>query len=255
MHFKNNLLVSCSLSHMMFRENLPLFGLMVLLFALFHEAGIAMGQSQYYNAYSCGNITNISFPFRLKGAPGEYGCGDCCLELGCENNRTTLLTDSGKYYVQEIDYVNRTIRLIDTSLDRNTCSIRLIDESIDRNTCPIPRTFHSRFRRINICITFSGGYFNYVIYFMNCTLPAVNLSLHDYVDVTRCVGNSPSAQAYFYAISGDLTVSDLPTSCSIEAWVKTRFSNATGVSVSDIHQELLQAFELSYDWNDHKNKW
>uniref|UniRef100_A0A2N9G3A8 Protein kinase domain-containing protein n=1 Tax=Fagus sylvatica TaxID=28930 RepID=A0A2N9G3A8_FAGSY len=92
---------------MMFRENLPLFGLMVLLFALFHEAGIAMGQSQY-NASSCGNITKIRPPFRLKGAPaGECGSGDCCLELACENNRTTLLADSGKYYVQEIDYENQ----------------------------------------------------------------------------------------------------------------------------------------------------
>jgi hypothetical protein len=125
---------------MMFRENLPLFGLMVLLFALFHEAGIAKGQSQY-NASSCGNIPNISFPFRLKGAPGEYGCGDCCLELACENNRTTLLADSGKYYVQEIDYVNQTIRLIDTSLDRNTCSI--------------PRPFP----RINRCISFYYDYY------------------------------------------------------------------------------------------------
>uniref|UniRef100_A0A2N9GY24 non-specific serine/threonine protein kinase n=1 Tax=Fagus sylvatica TaxID=28930 RepID=A0A2N9GY24_FAGSY len=171
---------------MMFRENLPLFGLMVLLFALFHEAGIAKGQSQY-NASSCGNIPNISFPFRLKGAPGEYGCGDCCLELACENNRTTLLADSGKYYVQEIDY-----------------------------------------------------YYS-----------AVNLPLYEYVNVTRCVGNSSSAQTYFYAIFGYLTVSDIPAmSCTIEAWFETRFSNATGVSVSDIHQDLLQGFYLRYYWND-----
>ena len=240
MHFKNNLLVSCSLSlsHMMFRENLPFFGLMVLLFALFHEAGIAKGQSQYS---SCGNIPNISFPFRLKGAPGEYGCGDCCLELACENNRTTLLADSGKFYVQKIDYGSGTIRLIDESLDRNTCSIR--------------RPSH----RINRCITFYDDCYDYGIkymYFMNCTLPAVNLPLHDYVDVTRCVGNSASAQTYLYAIFGHLNVSDIPAmSCTIEAWFGTRFSNATGVTVSDIHQDLLQGFELSYYWVDDRYKW
>ena len=243
---------------MMFRENLPLFGLMVLLFTLFHEAGIAMGQCQYYNASSCGDIPNISPPFRLKGAPGECGSGDCCLELSCENNRTTLLADSGKYYVQEIDYVNHTIRLIDTSLDRNTCSF--------------PRPF-----AVNSCISFYDDFYSYyrsyrfyidkkryyhALYFMNCTLPAVNLSLYDYVDVTRCVGNSSSAQTYFYAIFGNLTVLDIPPmSCTIEAVVETQFSNATGVSVSDIHQELLLGFELRYDWYDKllcprdKKKW
>ena len=217
---------------------------MVLLFALFHEAGIVKGQSQYYNASSCGNIPNISFPFRLKDAPaGECGSGDCCLELACENNRTTFLADSGKFYVQKIDYVNQRIRLIDTSLDRNTCSIR--------------RPSH----RINRCITFYDDYYSddssHLMYFMNCTLPAVNLSLYDYVDVTRCVGNSSSAQTYFYAIFGNLTVLDIPPmSCTIEAVVETQFSNATGVSVSDIHQELLQGFELSYYWNaDDKKKW
>ena len=91
---------------------------------------------------------------------------------------------------------------------------------------------------------------------MNCTLPAVNSSLYDYVDVTRCVGNSSSAQTYFYAIFGHLTVSDIPVSCTIEAWVETRFSNAMGVSLSDIHQELLQGFEVRYYyWYDDKYKW
>ena len=233
----------------MFRENLPLFGLMVLLFALFHEAGIAKGQSQYYNASSCGNIPNISHPFRLKGAPGEcgckgplgeYKCGDRCIELACENNRTTLLADSGKYYVQEIDYVNQ--------------KIRLIDESLHRNKCPTPRPF----RRSNrSCFSFNDDdYYNYgssskYMYFMNCTLPAVNLSLDNYVDVTRCVGNSSSAQTYFYAIFGHLTMSDIPAmSCTIEGVAETRFSNATGVSVSDIQKKLLQGFELSFDCYD-----
>ncbi|GMY07452.1 rust resistance kinase Lr10-like isoform X4, partial [Fagus crenata] len=226
----------------MFRENLPLFGLMVLLFALFHEAGIAEGQSQNCNA-SCGNISDISFPFRLKGATGDCGCNGCCIELACDNNnRTTLLADSGKYYVQEIDYVNQTIRLT--------------DESLDRNTCAIPRPFD-----LNSCMPYDYAYINFsskYMYLINCTLPAVNLSLYDYgdyVDVTRCVGNSSSTQTYFYAIFGHLTVSDIPVSCTIEAWVETQFSNATGVSVSDIHQELLQGFDVYFYSRNEKTKW
>ena len=58
------------------------------------------------SASSCGNIHNISFPFRLKTDPEN--CGDFSLELSCENNRTVLYISRGKYYVQEISYNNYT---------------------------------------------------------------------------------------------------------------------------------------------------
>ena len=65
-------------------------------------------------ASSCGNIHNISFPFRLKSDPEN--CGYFGYELSCENNPTVLYLYGGKYYVQEISYNNYTIRIVDSSI-------------------------------------------------------------------------------------------------------------------------------------------
>ncbi|XP_021803614.1 uncharacterized protein LOC110747833, partial [Prunus avium] len=71
---------------------------------------------------SCGNIPNISYPFRLKDDPKH--CGDLLFTLSCENNSTLLvdLPPSGKYYVQAINYDNRTIRVVDPGIQKNNCS-------------------------------------------------------------------------------------------------------------------------------------
>ncbi|XP_047150629.1 LEAF RUST 10 DISEASE-RESISTANCE LOCUS RECEPTOR-LIKE PROTEIN KINASE-like 2.8 [Vigna umbellata] len=77
---------------------------------------------------SCGQIRNISYPFRLKGDPGR--CGDPRYELDCVNNATLLLTfSSAKYHVREIDYNGYKIVLRDPGQDE------------DANCSLIPRNF------------------------------------------------------------------------------------------------------------------
>uniref|UniRef100_F6HAL3 Protein kinase domain-containing protein n=2 Tax=Vitis vinifera TaxID=29760 RepID=F6HAL3_VITVI len=73
---------------------------------------------------SCGNIHNISYPFRLKDDPES--CGESEYELACENNRTILYLYSGKYKVEEIKYENFTIRVVDdfSSLPLDSCTYR-----------------------------------------------------------------------------------------------------------------------------------
>ena len=222
----------------MFRENLPLLGLLVLLFVLFHEACIAKGQSQNCSSSSCGNLLNISYPFRLKGAPHQCGCGG--LELDCENNRTSLLVDSVKFYVQEIDYVNQTIRLMDASLHKNTCSIPHL----------IPNIYDSYSNIFSSSYYFYPSFFDYydsypnIMYLLNCSL---QLNSPLYVDVSHCIGDSYSAQThFFYAYFGNLKAFDLPELCSIEGSVPTRIRNATGLSVLEIQQELLQGYEFHW---------
>ncbi|KAJ0096204.1 hypothetical protein Patl1_15136 [Pistacia atlantica] len=51
---------------------------------------------------SCGNIKNISYPFRVKGDPAR--CGSPYFELSCQSNKTILEINSGKYYVKRISY-------------------------------------------------------------------------------------------------------------------------------------------------------
>ncbi|KAI4353742.1 hypothetical protein L6164_002671 [Bauhinia variegata] len=69
---------------------------------------------------SCGKITNIKHPFRLKHDPPNYG--NPSYELACENNITVLNLHSGRYYVESINYNNFTIRLVDPGVQQNDCS-------------------------------------------------------------------------------------------------------------------------------------
>ncbi|KAK2399300.1 rust resistance kinase Lr10 [Trifolium repens] len=69
---------------------------------------------------SCGKISNIKYPFRLKNDPTT--CGDPRYELSCENNKTMLTLSSGKYYVKSINYNNYTIRLVDPGIQESDCS-------------------------------------------------------------------------------------------------------------------------------------
>ncbi|KAJ6865809.1 hypothetical protein NC652_037353 [Populus alba x Populus x berolinensis] len=69
---------------------------------------------------SCGNIRNISYPFRLNTDPESCGVKD--FELACENNvRPTLYLDMAKYYVQAINYSDFTIRLVDAAVQKDDC--------------------------------------------------------------------------------------------------------------------------------------
>ncbi|KAJ8770535.1 hypothetical protein K2173_018026 [Erythroxylum novogranatense] len=70
---------------------------------------------------SCGNIPNISYPFRLR--TDHKNCGNKDYELSCENNLALVLNlFSAKYYVQAINYSNYTIRLVDAGVRADDCS-------------------------------------------------------------------------------------------------------------------------------------
>ena len=69
---------------------------------------------------SCGNIRNISYPFRLEGDPKN--CGHPNYTLSCENNQTVLYLYAGKYYVRHIGYDNQTIRVVDPGILNNNDS-------------------------------------------------------------------------------------------------------------------------------------
>ncbi|KAM1520720.1 hypothetical protein ACFX10_011065 [Malus domestica] len=70
---------------------------------------------------SCGEIKNISYPFRLKGDPS--GCGDSDYELSCVDNKPILEIFPGKYYVRNISYYDHTLRLVDVNFANGTCGL------------------------------------------------------------------------------------------------------------------------------------
>ncbi|KAE8077719.1 hypothetical protein FH972_016254 [Carpinus fangiana] len=88
--------------------------LIVVVLVLVPEACSANDSHNHCPASSCGNIHNISYPFRLNGTDPP-NCGDQRYNLSCENNQTVLYLYDGRYYVQEIDYNNYTIRVVEDS--------------------------------------------------------------------------------------------------------------------------------------------
>ncbi|KDP42828.1 hypothetical protein JCGZ_23770 [Jatropha curcas] len=96
----------------MARERLLLFAFLVVFFPQ-----TCYGRDNSHCApSSCGNISNITYPFRLETDPSN--CGDRRYGLSCENNVTVLYLNKGRYYVQAINYNNFTIRLVDAGLDQ-----------------------------------------------------------------------------------------------------------------------------------------
>ncbi|PNX58660.1 wall-associated receptor kinase galacturonan-binding protein, partial [Trifolium pratense] len=144
---------------------------------------------------SCGKITNIRHPFRLKNDPSA--CGDPKYELSCENNVTTLTLFSGKYYLQEINYINYTIRIVDPGIEEGNCSsipsyflstsnFTIIYDYDDYHMYPYQIDYH-----------FGLGY-GYIIY-LNCSKPVKDDP--EYVDTSPCRVNS-DFKSYVYAFAG-----------------------------------------------------
>ncbi|CAJ2674660.1 unnamed protein product [Trifolium pratense] len=196
---------------------------------------------------SCGKITNITYPFRLKDDPTT--CGDQRYELSCENNMTVLTLFSGKYYVKSINYNNYTIRLVDPGIQEDDCSsipryylyasnftIRLVDPGIQEEDCsstPCCNLYNSDFtsyynhsnyqeeedpyqtiqyRVINDDTCYNTRrlpMFQHVIY-MNCSNPVWDDPV--YTDTASCINGG-----HVYAIAGDLKVANLKDdNCHVE---------------------------------------
>ncbi|KAK5802940.1 hypothetical protein F383_14633 [Gossypium arboreum] len=173
------------------------------------------------NPSSCGNLTNIRSPFRLKADPPQ--CGPPSYELICQNNRTFLSSDLG-FYVADIFYDGfGTIRLVDQSLDAKQCSI-------------LPKSL--------VC-----GEVTDFIYFVSCRAPMAS-SL--YVDAAPCA-NASSPYPYFYALfsADSLNATGFDESCTVEIQVprpvRLQSSNISALrrlSIFDIHRELLMGYDV-----------
>ncbi|XVE84895.1 hypothetical protein DITRI_Ditri17bG0048300 [Diplodiscus trichospermus] len=108
-----------------------LFPLFFLLF--FIPIFYARNLQQYCSSSSsCGDIKNISYPFRLQGDP--VGCGDPSFQLSCQDNTTILNFRGGKYYVKGISYDQRTIRIVDVNLANGSCALPYKSLSMDEAT-------------------------------------------------------------------------------------------------------------------------
>ncbi|KAE9467467.1 hypothetical protein C3L33_00632, partial [Rhododendron williamsianum] len=219
---------------------------------------------------SCGNIHNISHPFRVKGDPEN--CGNKTCELECDRNRLVLnLFSSAKYYVQAINYNNYTIRLVDVGLQQGNCSSLPLYYLSDLN-------FTSRLSR-SVTYPYSLLISEYNIYYGNFDPIPWSMSVALWVDCEKpvkkspfytdsntsassCIRKSTSSSSslssgekrhYSYFLFGtNLGASDVADQCKIDEIVMSTLrwpadeGKANQLSFSDFHSRLEYGFELSW---------
>ncbi|KAL8053615.1 hypothetical protein ABFX02_05G083500 [Erythranthe guttata] len=185
---------------------------------------------------SCGEIRNISYPFRLNTDPKR--CGHSKYELSCENNTTSLYLNSQKYLVKAINYHNSTIRLTDAAVQND-------------DICSFPNHSLSGF-------DFGGSSYTYSIKrydrkspaitwpmtFVSCPYDPVNNSQYPHVlDTSHC-----SDSKYSYVKFGALNGSYVMDLCRIDLMVMTSLNmkSDTLSNLSQVHSCLVYGFELSW---------
>ncbi|XP_024197399.1 uncharacterized protein LOC112200603 [Rosa chinensis] len=172
-------------------------------------------------ASSCGDIENISYPFRLKVDP--VGCGDPDYELSCVNNKTILEIFPGKYYVKNISYDEHIIRLVDVNF-------------ADRSSCSLPSgSVVSRDGYVNDFRFLALGTNQTYTQFVKCSrnISQANVAAYNYTAVpclTRVNGTN-----YFYAVyDGYYLARPRQPPCSL-----------ISVAISDYHENFVEP--LSYE--------
>lgn len=77
--------------------------------------------------FSCGDLHNISYPFRTPGDPPEYGVQT--YELICSSSKAIVRINTGTYFVTSINYTTSSFWVVDANLDRrSSCSLPLWDQ-------------------------------------------------------------------------------------------------------------------------------
>ncbi|XP_056160166.1 uncharacterized protein LOC130135335 [Syzygium oleosum] len=171
-------------------------------------------------ASSCGDIGNISHPFRLKSDLKE--CGDPKSELICEDNRTVLYFHGGRFFVRSIDYSAQQFKLVDDGLQKDNCS-------------SLPH--HSEVL-YNFRYDVVGSSTSVIV---NCSK---SVSSPFYISTNSCVDGSYSSNTSsswnLYALLNP-EASDVRNFCTISrwTWVSPNFGPFETINISSYNYELI----------------
>ncbi|XP_034711033.1 uncharacterized protein LOC117933666 [Vitis riparia] len=207
---------------------------------------------------SCGDMRNISYPFRLQDDPPS--CGYPEYELICENNRTMINLHggkyNGKYLVTQINYQNYTIRVVDPGRKKDNCWISSPLHSIGASYTGIeyeygyefPYSVPRQWKYANSLARFEP--IVYTIVLIKCQQ---SVSGDNYIPIIPCNtrGSSSSSPTYAYAVVGDyVSVGDIPYSCTIGTSIIIQplksLREPSNLSMSDLQDYLLLGLQLSY---------
>ncbi|WCJ36823.1 PR5-like receptor kinase [Euphorbia peplus] len=184
---------------------------------------------------SCGNLHTITFPFRLTSDPETCGFRSPSFTLSCENNRTILHLFAGKYHVQSINYTDFSLRIVDASVNQNTCS-----------SIPQFSLTGANFTNSDPFVYFTP-YWNFdrkpakLVVFLKCDNPVNSIK---YVEIAPCVD-----RRFDYVIDNFSSVAEVEDKCSVEVMVLSPLPARVGENVSfeEIRRDLVYGFEIW--WN------
>ena len=227
--------------------------LLLLVILSTHHGCSARKNNNYCAPSSCGNIHNISYPFRLNTDPES--CGNKNYELVCENNvRPTLYLNMVKYYVQAINYSDFTIRLVEAGVQKDDC-FSIPRHSIIQNSMPSAYYYQLDNIGYQVSITFicCENQILHPPYYILDTSSCKNGSSTAYNSSSSSSISSPSCikEGHSYVIIGNNAyLQDLPDLCRINLIYRVpRFllpENRISMSYIDVHDVLVHGFALSW---------
>ncbi|XP_057950888.1 LEAF RUST 10 DISEASE-RESISTANCE LOCUS RECEPTOR-LIKE PROTEIN KINASE-like 1.2 [Malania oleifera] len=233
-----------------------------LLFILLPEICRTRGNHRHHYPYcppsSCGKIHNISHPFRLKGDPPN--CGDSRYELWCdqEQNRTVVQLYSGQYNVEDINYTDYSMRLVDPGVQKdNSCSLPSHSLGDGNFSYGDPYVLETDGRNKAITFLDCAAAVTYVQYYVDITLCGRGNTAENAHSITSSSSPGDSCPNHSYAIFGRKTMSDVVDSCSIRmvAWVQnpptagdliSDHNHQQNISFAAIHDKLAYGFWISW---------
>ncbi|XP_077227071.1 LEAF RUST 10 DISEASE-RESISTANCE LOCUS RECEPTOR-LIKE PROTEIN KINASE-like 2.3 [Tasmannia lanceolata] len=188
---------------------------------------------------SCGTLQNITYPFRLTTDPEDCGITHLdsnfhlSYQLACDDNRAVLNFRSGKYYVEEISYEKKVIRLVDSDLQKGNCS------SLPPYSSGLYYDFDDDYGVYSI-------HSAYTIVFVKCSVPINN---SEYKAATPCPATSSPDYLYF-VMGNKMSISDLNETCESVARTAINMTAVGEVEISNftqIQNLLPMGFELSWE--------
>ncbi|XP_034710667.1 uncharacterized protein LOC117933419 [Vitis riparia] len=252
---KQSISLSLSLSKLIMLREAQLVGvglMTVVIHACFLSVCVAKHHKyQRCSPSSCGDMRNISYPFRLQDDPPS--CGYPEYELICENNRTMINLYGGKYLVTQINYHNYTIRVVDPGRKKDNCLIPSPLHSIGAyyTEYNYESPYYWPFKWRAVYSPSPSEPISYTIVLMNCE----QSNTHDnYIPIIPCntTGySSSSSPTYAYAVVGyNVFLGDIPYSCTIGTYMIIQplkaFPEPSNLSMSDLQDYLLLGLQLSF---------
>lgn len=201
-----------------------IYQVLLLVLVLFLGMTSNVEPGNRWSTSSCGDIRNISHPFRLTSNPDGS-----MYSLTCEDNRTVCYLIDGRYYVQSINYSVGQIKLVDDGLQKDNCS------SLPRYSLSLSRSYNRS-----------------ILVIVNCSKP---VSSPFYIAFGPCIKGSYSSNTSLhwnlYALLNP-NESDVRDFCNISGWTWTDYFgpkehiNSSSYNYELIHSIISDGFVFHY---------